>query len=91
MVPWDGLRSVIVAFPYLLFQTFVDKIWYYVPRHLSITYMYAIRTNVPSCADPETFVRGGPTLTTFLFFIVDERREDQIKWRFAVRPIMAQH
>ena len=26
-----------------------------------------------ACADPETFVRGGPTLTTFL---VDERRDD---------------
>ena len=32
-----------------------------------------------SCADPESFVRGGPTLTTFfflLFFLVDEGRED---------------
>ena len=25
------------------------------------------------CADPETFVRGGPTLTSFL---VDEKRDD---------------
>ena len=25
------------------------------------------------CADPESFVRGGPTLT---FFLVDEGRED---------------
>ena len=31
------------------------------------------------CADPESFVRGGPTLTTFiviLFFLVDEGRDD---------------
>ena len=29
--------------------------------------------------DPETFVRGGPTLTTFffVFVLVDERRDDQ--------------
>ena len=29
-------------------------------------------------ADPESFFRGGPTLTTFLFllFLVDEGRED---------------
>ena len=30
--------------------------------------------NYFSCADPESFVRGGPTLTTFL---VVEGREDQ--------------
>ena len=31
-----------------------------------------------SCADPEGFARGGPTLMTFFFFffLVDERRED---------------
>ena len=31
-----------------------------------------------SCVDPESFVRGGPILTTFfvLFFLVDEGRED---------------
>ena len=28
-----------------------------------------------SCTDPEKFVRGGPTLTTF-FLTVDEGRED---------------
>ena len=30
------------------------------------------------CADPESFVRGGPTLTGFFlfFFLVDEGRED---------------
>ena len=36
----------------------------------------------PSCADPEMFVRGGPTLIRLFFirfvflFLVDERRED---------------
>ena len=57
-----------------------------------------------SCADPESFVRGGPTLITF-FFLVDERRKDPnftkraiigppantIKWRFAGVLMMAQH
>ena len=28
-----------------------------------------------ACADPESYVRGGPTLTTV--FLVDEGREDQ--------------
>ena len=40
------------------------------------------KTNTYSCAVPENFVRGGPTLTTFLFlllffFFVDEGREGQ--------------
>ena len=31
------------------------------------------------CADPESFVRGGPTLTKFLFiYLFDEGREYQI-------------
>ena len=33
-----------------------------------------------SCADPESFIRGGPNLTTFLFFLFfrfDEGRKDQ--------------
>ena len=36
-----------------------------------------VRVDNP-CADPESFVRGGPTMTTsFLFFVlVDEGRED---------------
>ena len=56
-----------------------------------------------TCADPESFVRGGPTLT---FFLVYEGREDPstiirgpssvrqrnaIKWRLAGVPMMAQH
>ena len=36
--------------------------------------------NQTSCADPKSFVRGGPTLTTFFFiiiyFLVGEGRED---------------
>ena len=28
------------------------------------------------CANPESFVRAGPTLTTFYLFLVDEGRED---------------
>ena len=27
------------------------------------------------CADPESLARGGPTLTTFFFFLVDEGRD----------------
>ena len=58
-------------------------------------------------ADPESFVRGGPTLTKFLFFhfSVDESREDPnttkngslshyqpvSKKRFASGPMMVQH
>ena len=57
-------------------------------------------------ADSESYVRGGPTLPFFSFFLVDEGREGQnttyaghhrpasetpFKWRFAGRPIMAQH
>ena len=31
-----------------------------------------------SGADPEISFRGGPTLTMFFFFVVDEGREDEI-------------
>ena len=59
---------------------------------------------VGTWADPESFVRGGPTLTGF--FLVDEGREDpsttiswpslarqqnSIKRRFAGVPMMAQY
>ena len=54
-----------------------------------------------TCADPESFVRGGPTLTTI--FLIDEGREDpnttingstsahqqtQFKWRADVGPTL---
>ena len=55
-----------------------------------------------TCADPESFVRGGPTFS--LFFKIDERRdiadpnttirgtrETPLKWRFSGVPMMAQH
>ena len=32
-------------------------------------YYFAFLKGSYSCADPESFVRGGPTLTTFLLFI----------------------
>ena len=34
--------------------------------------------NTDSCADPESFVRGGPTdnVSLLLFFLVDEGRKD---------------
>ena len=35
-----------------------------------------------TCADPESFARGGPTLTTF--FLVDEGREDQYHYKRAI-------
>ena len=28
------------------------------------------------CGDPESYVRGGPTLTTFIIILVDKGRED---------------
>ena len=43
---------------------------------------------VQPCADPESYVRGGPTLT-LTFFLVDEGREDQNTTIGG--PIMAQH
>ena len=60
-----------------------------------------------SCADPESFVRGSPTLTTFFFFLFffvffkdpsttisgpsSARQRNAIKWRFTGVPMMAQH
>ena len=57
-----------------------------------------------ACADPENFVRGGPTLTTYLFFLKLMRgemiqiplkaghhqpaSETPFKWRFAGGPMM---
>ena len=38
-----------------------------------------IKSDIYPCADPESFVRGGPTLMFFLFFVsflLDEGRED---------------
>ena len=64
------------------------------------------RSGSTSCQDPESFVRGDPTLSTFFFYIIDEGREDlstiisgpssarqqnAIKWRSAGGPMMAQH
>ena len=53
------------------------------------------KSTTKSCADPESFVRGGPTLT----FLDDDGREGHhppssetpFKWRFAGVPMMAQH
>ena len=50
-----------------------------------------------ACRDPESFVRGSPTLTKFSFFIVNEGRENTAghhqpaSKRFAGVPMMAQH
>ena len=61
---------------------------------------------VHPCADPESFARGGPTVTTFLLFSFYEGKrikialkaghhrpasETPFKWRFAGGPMMAQH
>ena len=70
------------------------------------SFVFIYRRIVPpnSCVDPESFVRGGPTLT--FFYLVDEGREDPktnisgpssaasetpFKWRFAGVPMMTQH
>ena len=37
-----------------------------------------LKTICKSCADPENFVMGGPTLTVFCVILVDEGREIQI-------------
>ena len=51
----------------------------------NICYMHICIQETPACADPESFVRGGPTiLTTFFFnyflkiFLADKGREDPI-------------
>ena len=64
-------------------------------HHLSVT---------TTCADQESFVTGGPTLTTFFQFdgggIIQKPQlaghlqsasETPFKWRFAGVPIMAQN
>ena len=44
--------------------------------HVYTGYTYLLLLiNGKSCADPESFVRGGPTWTTF-FLLDDEGRED---------------
>ena len=50
-------------------QNLCLKVWV---RIYSQFYAYSIDA---TCLDPESYVRGGPTLT--LFFLVDEGREDQ--------------
>ena len=64
-----------------------------------------LQTGRGACSDPESFVRGGPTLTT-LFLVDDGRTEDPykikaghhrltietpFKWCFAGVPMMAKH
>ena len=58
-----------------------------------------------TCADPESFVRGGPILRTFFFslmrggriqipLLAGHRRlasETPFQWRFAGRQMLAQH
>ena len=62
---------------------------------------------VYACADPESFVRGGPTLTFYFCFLflmrggriqipllADHQRpasKTPFKWRFAGGPMVAQH
>ena len=43
---------------------------------IQLMHSFEVNIRICPCADPESFVRGGPTLTTF-FFSVDEGREDQ--------------
>ena len=49
--------------------------WGYVVRTMAVIvtapHYHKVRYNLAKCADPETFVRGGPTLTIFFpFFFV---------------------
>ena len=49
-------------------------------------YVHQRLRSVP-CADPESFVRGGPTFPFFVcFFKLDERRKYQIKWAIIGTP-----
>ena len=69
--------------------------------------IYSFITRVATCADPESFVKGGPTLTTFIrgdriqtnttkSGTSSARQQNAIKmtpskWRFTGVPMMAQH
>ena len=83
MVSWVGLQCVIVLFPdhsHLLFVKKFDKLVIKITGlidqislkivnchvHRAITHEDTVRY-VQSCAYPESFFRGGPTLTTFRF------------------------
>ena len=66
-------------------------------------FMCSQESNVSSggtCADPESFVRGSPTLTTVFYNEMEDpsttisgppsaRQQNAIKWRFAGVPMMA--
>ena len=40
------------------------------------SFLTFIFLRLETCTNPESFFRGGPTSTTFIFFLVDEGRED---------------
>ena len=57
----------------------------------------AHQAGLSPCTDPESFVRWGLTLATFIFVdegkraIIDTPAKRHFKWRFAGVPMMAQH
>ena len=64
------LMSLQLVFPYCLVITQLTRIAE--NRNIGLQYR-------DPCADPESFIRGGPTLTTFFFifiFLFDEGREN---------------
>ena len=82
-----------------------DNLFRLIKRQFSLIKWLLVCSLIKTCADPESFVRAGPTLTFFLFvFLVDEggeepnttisgpssaRQRNAIKWRFAGGPLMS--
>ena len=81
--------STTLAFLYLVNSDFVShgfllmvSIFFYIFLNRGTNLLYTVSRGSPfitpmfACADPESFVNGGPTLASFFFFLVDERSED---------------
>ena len=65
---------LIVLIPYLCLFTYfyqTKPVWIRSPCQANIK----LFNRTATCADPESFVRGGPNMITF-FFLVDEGIED---------------
>ena len=55
----------------------LQYIYNYIHIQSNLAYPHTLKMEWSSCPDPESFVRGGSTLTEFyLFVLVDEGRED---------------
>ena len=83
-----------------LFCAFLDRLFNKPKSHVLSQCALIFKPSISkTCADPESFVRGGPTLIRFFFFFRerlqrlpkagDYRPASETPWRFAGGPIMA--